>query len=134
VDERNIVIRLLIVDSVRPMREMMSVVLRDELDIRVVDCADSPEQGIAQLSACNVVLVSASLPRGGAREFIRWVHRVRPEVKVLAIDVPDAQTGVQTYLAAGAADYVLDDESVESLLKKVRAAHSGQTSAQLAST
>ena len=124
-------IRLLIVDTVRQMREMMSIVLRDELDIRVTGYASSVEQALPQLDDCNVLLVSASLPRNGACELISWVSHARPDVKVVAIDVPDAETGLHAYQAAGAASYVLEDESVESLLTKVRAAHTGHTRTQL---
>lgn len=126
-------IRLLIVDPARPMREMMAIVLRDELDIRVVGCAGSVEQALTQLDAGNMILVSASLPQNGACELIIRATHARPNLKILAIDVPDIQTGVNVYLAAGAANYVLEDESVDSLLKKVRAAHSRHANAQPAS-
>ena len=113
-------IKLLIVDSVRPMRDLMGVVLRDEPDIAVVGCATSREEALAKLDCCNLVLVSASLTEDAGCNIISHIMAVHPDMKVLVIDVRDAQTGRLAYLAAGAAGFVLEDESIEQLLRKMR--------------
>jgi DNA-binding NarL/FixJ family response regulator len=107
------------------MRDVMTLVLKQESDMKVVGFASTIEEVVGQLHCCNVVLVSAGLPDSMACEVIETVARVRPRVRVMAIDVRDRQAGVFTYMAAGASDYVLEEDSVDALLAKVRSLHNG---------
>ena len=123
-------IHLLIVDRLQTMCETMVAVLREEPDICVVGVATTPGQGLALLSGCDMVLVTANLPEDGAIDFIHAVSRVDPHKKVLAMDVKDGQSAAAYYMDAGAADCVLENESVEELLSKVRAIYRGAQMAQ----
>jgi DNA-binding NarL/FixJ family response regulator len=114
-------IRLLVVDRNQAMRDIMRLVLGDERDMQIVGFASNVEEALQQLDASNVVLVSASLPEDEVCQIITAVSRAW--TRVLAIDVPEQ--GAHAYLAAGAAACVLEQESLDDLVARVRAVDQG---------
>jgi DNA-binding NarL/FixJ family response regulator len=125
------VIRLLIVDKLRCMCDAMVSILQNEADISVTNVATTMHEALHQLDHCDVVLVSADLPDEGALELIRAATAGHPEVKVIAMDVAGSVAGALRYVKAGAAGYVLEEDSVDELLAKVRAVHSHRHPAYL---
>jgi DNA-binding NarL/FixJ family response regulator len=124
------VIRLLVVDRNQTMRDIMRLVLGDEPDMQIAGFASDVEEALRQMDGSNVVLVSASLPENEACEIISAVSRAW--TRVLAIDVPDCGEGAHAYLAAGAAACVLEQESLDELVTKVRAVYNGGSARPLA--
>ena len=116
-------IHLLVVDRNLPMREIMRLVLDDERDMRIVGFASDVGEALQQLHRSNVVLVSANLSEAEACQIISALRR--DWTRVLAIDVPDQGTGSYAYLAAGATACVLEQDSLDDLVTKVRVAYHG---------
>ncbi len=113
-------IRVLIVDSVRLMCHVLRAVLEDEVDIEAIGCATSAEEVLLQASQADVVLVSAS-PNGAELELIERIVTFNPGVKVLAVGLPGDKDVILRHLEAGAAGYVLNEDSLDRLLENVRA-------------
>ena len=116
-------IRVLLVNEIRLMCNVIASVLEDEPDIEVVGCATSVDQALDRAPESDVVLVSTRLPGNGALKLITAIAEVDPSVKVLALGLTESKERVLRYVEAGADGYVLKDDSVDELLTRIRAAY-----------
>lgn len=124
-------IRVLIVDEVRLMRDAIASVLDGQPDISVAGCASSVSQAIGRAQDCDLVLVNANLPANGAYRLARSfapgsekrAASSRPRVVVLGL--VESQTSIVRWVEAGAQAYVPKDASVDELLENIRSAHRG---------
>ena len=117
------VIDVFIVNRSRLSGSVMAAALRDESDIHIAGITSRLEVALDSINrgGCNVVLVSTNLSDDGA---LRLVEAVKKSVKVLVIGLPDSHEVVLRYIEAGASGYVLRSESLDELLRNIRAAHS----------
>jgi DNA-binding NarL/FixJ family response regulator len=104
------------------------VALEDEPDINVVDCVATPEEAlkIIQKKKVDVVLVSTHLPDQGALKLTSAITEVEPDTKVLALGLSEEKKRILRYVEAGAAGYVLKDDSLDDLVSTVRAVQDGK--------
>ena len=118
-------IRVIIVHQTRLIASIITSVLSEEPDIYVTGTAVSVEEALGKLerSNCNLMLVAATLPDGGALLLTEAVARLYPDTKVLVIGVPKSENTILQYVMAGASGYVLQNVPVERLLDNVRAVH-----------
>jgi DNA-binding NarL/FixJ family response regulator len=118
-------IHVLVVHQAHLISSLITSVLSEEEDVYVVGRASSPEEALAkiELSNCNVILVAATLPDGGALQLTKAVSEQYSHIKVLVIGLPESESMILEYVSAGAAGYVLQDVPVEQLLENVRAIH-----------
>ncbi|MGD2159314.1 MAG: response regulator transcription factor [Anaerolineales bacterium] len=113
-------IRVLIVSELRLVCNMISSLLEDEPDIEVVGVATNVSEALNKKVEYDMMLVSASLPDNGALELTNLVVEDDPEVKVLILGMTESKAHVIQYVEAGASGYVLKDNSVDELLKRIR--------------
>lgn len=118
-------IRVLIVNQIRLMCDIVATALEDEPDIDVIGCCTAPDVA-ANIDACDVMLVSAGLPSNGALELIRNVANEGAAAKVVVFGLPELEPVVVRYIEAGAAGYVPPGASLDELLDNVRAAYGGR--------
>jgi DNA-binding NarL/FixJ family response regulator len=120
-------IGVLIVNKSRLICSVISTVLKDEPDMYVVGVANNVAEALnlIRTSNCDVALVSTNLPNEGALEFLRAV-KANTSIKVLVIGLAELEEVILRYIEAGAAGYVLREDSVDDLLKNIRAVHSGE--------
>lgn len=116
-------IRVLLVTQIELIGNVVAAMLEDESDIEVVGCATSVKEALARVGECNVILVSPRLPGDGALELTTTIAERYPEVKILAFGLAESKARVLQYVEAGADGYVAKDDSVEDLLRRIRAAH-----------
>ena len=124
-------IRVLIVDEVRLMRDAVAGVLDDQPDISVAGCATSVSQAISRAQDCDLVLVNANLPGNGAYRLARsfapgsekTAGKSRPRVVVLGL--VESRASIVRWVEAGAQAYVCQDASVDELIENIRSAHRG---------
>jgi DNA-binding NarL/FixJ family response regulator len=119
-------IRILLVDSNRLISGMFKTVLGNEPDLQVIACATTIDESLVYIYACDVALVSTTLPDDGAYEFVRAARLANPQVKTLVIGLAEPKAAVIRHLEAGAAGYANPDDSVDNLLSHIRAAHRGE--------
>jgi DNA-binding NarL/FixJ family response regulator len=119
-------IRVLLVSEMGLVSNLIASVLEDEADIDVVGQTTSPEAALDQLSGADVVLVSTRLRENGALRFTEGTAKRDDAVKVLVIGLRESEQEILKYVEAGADGYVLRDNSVGTLLEKVRAADQGE--------
>jgi DNA-binding NarL/FixJ family response regulator len=105
---------------------LIASVLEDETDIDVVGQTTSPEAALDELAEADVALVSTRLRENGALKFTEGTAEREDAVKVLVIGLRESEQEILKYVEAGADGYVLRDNSVGTLLEKVRAADQGE--------
>lgn len=118
-------IRILIADQSGFTCDAMRRILNSENDIFVVGCAQTSEELAYLAPQSDMVLLNADSSGDTVAEAIRWVCQNVPTVKVLVTAVSANPHAIITYIEAGACGYVLREESMATLLAKVRAAHKG---------
>lgn len=120
--------RLLIVHEVRLIADLTASALRMDADSEVVACVCTVEAALARLrqTHCDVLLVSVTLPQEGAATLTRAAANMPNACKVLVTGVVEAQAVILHWLEAGAAGYIHTDESVATLIQKVRSVAQGE--------
>ena len=121
-------INLLLVNETRLMGNVIAAVLDDEPDIHVVACVTNIDDAmlIIREKEVDVALVSTHLPDQGAIKLTSAITELTPSTKVLALGMTEDKQRVLRYMEAGAAGYVLKDDSLEDMIETVRAAQDGK--------
>lgn len=121
-------INLLIVNEIRLMGNVIVAALEDEPDINVVACVTTYEEAIQVIreKEVDVALVSTRLPDHGGLRLTNAISDIAPSIKVLALGLTEEKKRVLRYVEAGAAGYVLKDDSLEDLIEIVRATQEGK--------
>ena len=119
-------IRVLLVNEIRLMSNVIGSVLGDEPDLEVVGGVTSLDEALLLVPESDVALVSTHLPEDGALKLTSVIAEVHPSVKVLVLGLTETKEQVLQYVEAGADGYVLKDDSVDDLLSRIRAAQSGE--------
>jgi two-component system nitrate/nitrite response regulator NarL len=115
-------IRVLVVEEVRTICEIIATVLRSEPDLVVVGCATGIDEAVAHLSDCDVAVVNACMTTDASVRLVRGLRRLAPRVKIVVIGLARSQHAILQCVEAGVAGYVLKDSSLDELLKSIRAA------------
>jgi DNA-binding NarL/FixJ family response regulator len=116
-------IRVLIANEMRLMANVVAATLEGEEDIRVVGTASTADQALSLAPACDVVLISTRLPDDSALELTQAIAQAYPEVKILVLGLAESEAEILQYVEVGAIGYVLKDDSVDELVRNIRAAH-----------
>ncbi|CAN5700451.1 two-component system response regulator LnrK [soil metagenome] len=121
-------IRLLIVHEVRLMADLTANVLRMQPDLKVIACVSTADTALTLLkkSPCDLILVSVTLPHNGAAMLTAAVTKMDRSIKILITGLVETKTVILRWLEAGAAGYVHADESLATLLHKIRRAAQGE--------
>lgn len=121
-------IRILLVNELRLIGSVIVAALEDEPDLHVVGCVTTPEEAlkIVQEEVVDVALVSTRLSDQGALKLTDAITELAPNTKVLALGLTEEKKRVLRYVEAGAAGYVLRDDSLDDLIETVRAAQDGK--------
>jgi len=120
--------RVLLVNEIRLMCNIIAAAIEDEPDIEIVGSATSFEEALSILrrGIVDVALVSTKLPEPGALELTNAISQLAPGTKVLALGLTENRERVLRYVEAGAIGYILPDDTLEDMLEKIRDAKSGQ--------
>jgi DNA-binding NarL/FixJ family response regulator len=122
-------IRVTIVHEIDLVCNTLASVLREEQDIDVVGLASCAEEAVNYLEdgECDVLLLNVGRPSHDQIRFIHEISRSNKDLKVLVVGIMKAEEFILQCFQAGAAGYVLRDDSLEDLKRKIRAAYSGET-------
>ena len=120
------IIRVLLVNQIRLLGNVLAAVLEDEPDMEVVGCATSVDEALELAPKSDVILVNTRMSDGAALKLIRAITDIELPAKVLALGLAESKEQILHYVEAGAAGYVLKDDSVDDLLQRIRAAHAGR--------
>lgn len=121
-------INILLVNEIRLMGNVITAALEDEPDIHVVASITNIDEAlrIIEEHTVDVALVSTRLPDQGALKLTRAITEMAPSTKVLALGLTEEKKRVLRYVEAGAAGYVLKDDSLDNMIETIRAAEDGK--------
>ena len=121
-------INILLVNEIRLMGNVITAALEDEPDIHVVASVTDIDEAlkIVEENAVDVALVSTRLPDQGALKLTQAITELAPATKVLALGMTEEKKRVLRYVEAGAAGYILKDDSLDDMIETIRAAEEGK--------
>ena len=121
-------IKILLVNEIPLMGNVISAALEDEPDIHVVASITDIDEAlkIVEENVVDVALVSTRLPDQGALKLTQAITELAPATKVLALGLTEEKKRVLRYVEAGAAGYVLKDDSLDDMIETIRAAEEGK--------
>lgn len=120
-------IRVLLVDDQRLMRDGMRTLLGMEPDLSVVGEAANGEEAIALAGTLrpDVVLMDIRMPVVNGVDATREIRRMTPAVKVLVLTTFDDDDLVMDALLEGAAGYLTKDLPAEEIAEAIRKVQTG---------
>jgi two-component system, NarL family, response regulator LiaR len=121
-------IRILLVNEIQLISNVIAVALEDEPDIKVVGQATSVDDALAFIinNDVDVALVSTRLPDLGALQFTRSLSKSNSSIKVLILGLNEVKEQILPFIEAGAVGYLLKDDSVENMIECIRNAQENQ--------
>ncbi len=114
-------IRILIANSSRLICDSLRTSLDNVEDMYVVGCANTGEELRFLLPYGNVVLVGSELVDATAFDLLEEIRLTHPQLKIIVLGINHNPDVIIRYLEAGAAGYILQDESIEDMVQKVKA-------------
>ena len=120
-------IRILLVEDHRILREGLRAILNAQPDLAVVSEASDGGEAISRARELqpDVVLLDLSMPRMNGLEAIKGIKRVAAGARVIILSVHKDGEYVQGALSAGADGYLTKDSSGDELASGVRSAAKG---------
>jgi DNA-binding NarL/FixJ family response regulator len=119
-------IRVVLVNAIRILCNVIAAVLDNEPDIEVVGCTTTMDEALDLARRCDVMVLSTLVPDDAAFKITQTVVQANLPVKVLILGLAQSKEEILRYIEAGAAGYILQDDSVDDLLVKIRATYDGQ--------
>lgn len=121
------IIRVLIVDDQKMIREGLKALIKAEHDIEIVGVAENGEDAVKQVEslAPDVVLMDMEMPGMNGMEATKVICQNFSEVKVLVLSTFDTQEYVARSLSSGAMGYLLKGTPAKELTDAIRSVHRG---------
>jgi NarL family two-component system response regulator LiaR len=123
------VIRLLIVDDHKVVRQGLRFLLQNEADIAIVGEAADGEQAIAAVREHlpSVVLLDLLMPKMDGISALRSIKEISPSTQVIILTSHQGDDELFDAIKAGALSYVLKTAGVDVVVESVRAAARGES-------
>jgi DNA-binding NarL/FixJ family response regulator len=121
-------IRILLADDHRIVRDGLRVLLETQTDMCVVGDVANGRQALSHASRLqpDVVVMDIAMPELNGIEATLQMHDACPEIKVLVLSMHSSTQHVFRALQAGAVGYLLKDSAGTEVVDAVRAAHAGR--------
>lgn len=121
------VIRVLLVHEIRLMCNVLAAAMEGESDIQVIGYATTVEEVMERVAheEIDIILTNTQLPEHGALRLTELVSQKYPGTEVVVLGITENKDRVLQFIEAGAAGYVLKDDTVEDLLATIRTIYEG---------
>ncbi|MGL6340609.1 MAG: response regulator [Waterburya sp.] len=122
-------LRILIVDDQKSIRETLKAVLGSQPDFKVVATADNGEVAVelAKKLLPDLMLVDLEMPKLDGINLTRLIHQDFPSIKVIVLSIHDHDDYLQQALYAGAMGYLLKNTPSKDLREAIRFVDRGYT-------
>ena len=122
-------IRLLIVDDHKVVRQGLRFLLQHEADIEIVGEAADGEQAVAAVGqhVPTVVLLDLLMPKMDGLTALRAIKEISPSTQVIILTSHQGDDELFEAIKAGALSYVLKTAGVDVVVESVRAAARGES-------
>lgn len=122
-------IKIIIADDHRIIRDGLKSLLSDEKDIRIIGEAADGEEALVKTRELkpDILIADISMPELNGIEMTRLLSKEGLDTKVLIVSMHDNEDYISQALDAGASGYLLKDSSKDELLKAIKAVQDGET-------
>lgn len=122
-------INVFIADDNRLLREGLVSMLGEQKDIVVIGKASSGHVALEQIKKLrpDVALIDTGMPDKDGIEVTKALHQEAPEVRVIILGVIDLTEEIMACIEAGAAGYVLKEDSFDHLIDTIHSVHRGES-------
>lgn len=119
--------RILIIEDNRVLREGITTMLNEEMDMRVVATVGSGNDFLlkARQTKPQVILLDVGLKDFKESSVVETVREQMPEAKVIGMGFIPSQSDIVEFIAAGASGFILKDATVKEFLGTVRSVAQG---------
>lgn len=114
-------IRLLLAHPSRLVIDSLKSTLKGEAGVYVAGCATTSEELFFLLPHADLVLLGVELADKSAFQILEQLREKKANVKVLIIGINNNADTIIRYIEAGAAGYILQDESISDMVLKLKA-------------
>lgn len=121
-------IKVVVADDHRLVRQMFRSTLSCEDDMEIVEEAETGSEAIEVARKCrpDVLILDMNLPDKSGLEVIRSLKPELGDLKILVLTAVEDEQVLFESLAAGAQGYLLKDSDVEEVLVAIRDLHAGR--------
>jgi two-component system response regulator DegU len=122
-------IKILIVDDHRIIRDGLRSLLSEEKEIEIVGEASNGEEALLknrELSP-DLIIADITMPEMNGIEMTREICKEDSKTKVLIVSMHDNEDYINQALEVGASGFLLKDSSKDELIKAIKAVESGET-------
>lgn len=121
-------IRIVVADDHRLIREGLCALIRAEPDMEVVGEAAHGRDVVAIVAKKqpHIVLMDVTMPHLNGVEATRQIHELGSSARIIAVSMHNDRHVVQSTLDAGAVGYLLKDSAFDELARAVRFVHKGK--------
>lgn len=124
------IVRVLVVDDHKIVREGIVAMLKTQDDMDVVGEAENGDEAVKKVERLkpNVVLMDISMPGLNGIRATQAIKRDFPEINVVMLTMLDQEGYIYEAIKAGATGYLLKNTSVEDLVGTIRRVNEGHAS------
>ncbi len=121
-------IKVLLIEDNRLLREAITDMLNDELDIKAVASSgiDGDTFQIAEKLKPHVVVMDLGLKHFSPLKIVAQIRQKFPKVQIVVTAIIPANPEVAEYVNAGVSGFILKDATLEDFLQTIRSVHKGQ--------
>ena len=121
-------LRLMLVEDNRLLREGLTVMLKKQQDMHVVETAGDGENimSIIHRRKPEVVLLDLGLRSRNSLNLVKLIKKKSSATKVIMMDLIPLQVDVFEFVQAGVSGFILKDATVNDFLKTIRSVAKGR--------
>jgi DNA-binding NarL/FixJ family response regulator len=126
--KKNKLIRLVIVEDVKEVRDGLKYLLSLDKEIKVVQTYKDAEELLKDLSIMttpDVILMDIGLPRMSGIKATSLIKEKYPEVNVLILTIFEEEEKILSAVKAGATGYILKNMEPGELIRQIKSLHKG---------
>ena len=122
-------IKVLMTDDHKILRERLKRMLDDSGDITVVAEAGSSMELFAQLTVapCDVIVLDISLPGGSGLDALKQLREDYPAIPVLILSMHPEDEFALCAIRSGAVGYLSKETAADHLVQAIKTVHAGGT-------
>jgi len=120
-------IRLLLIEDNRLLREGLSVMLKKEQDMKVVETVGNGENILLLIEKQKpeVIILDLGLRNRSSLNLVKLVMKNYPAIKIIVMDLIPMQSDVYDFVEAGVSGFILKDATINDFLKTIRSVAKG---------
>lgn len=121
-------IRLLIIEDNRLLREGLTEVLKKEQDIEVISALQADEKLLSKIktSEIDVVLLDLGLQSYDSLDVVKLIKKNDPEVNIVLMGLFATHSEVLDFVESGVKGFILKDATVNDFLSTIRSVAKGE--------